>query len=143
MKKTFLAIALAASMQCVSAAQPFCDTGSIHPIDAQFEKDMEQSDGVTANMRDAQGKAYAGWDRELNREYGELMALLSSEEKAALRTAQRAWLAFRDAEINFFWSEGISGGGTLQPIIISDQAMALLKARVCQLARYKMLVTTP
>lgn len=143
MKKTLLAIALAAFVPWVSAAQPFCDTESIHPIDARFEHDMQQSGGVSANMRDAQSKAYASWDGELNREYRELMALLSAEEKAALRAAQRAWLAFRDAEISFFWSESISGGGTLQPIIISDQAMALLKARVCQLARYKTFTETP
>lgn len=141
MKKTLLAFALVAFVPFVYAAQPFCDSGSIHPIDAQFAKDMAQSGGVTADMRDAQGKAYTSWDRELNREYRELMALLSTDEQAALRSTQRAWLVFRDAEISFFWSEHISGGGTLQPVIIADLAMELLKTRVCQLTRYRTVET--
>lgn len=119
------------------AAEPYCDTGQRHPIDLQLEHDLSQNAVTTADMREAQGKAYTSWDKELNREYKELMALLSDDEKNALRQAQRAWLAFRDAETEFWWSESISDGGSLAPVIVSDHAIELLKARVCQLARYK------
>lgn len=137
MKKIFLSIALLILVPCAYAAERFCDTDSIHPIDAQFEREIAQSGGVTADMRDAQGKAHESWDKELNRVYGELMSQLSAEEKVLLRDAQRAWLSFRDSEAKLWWAESISGGGTLQPVIVSDQGRELLKARVCQLTRYK------
>ncbi len=137
MKKKILAIALAAFAPCVFAVEPFCDTGRPHPIDLQFESEMAQSGGVTVDMRNAQGKAHEAWDNELNREYRELMATLSGDEKDSLREAQRAWLSFRDAEQKVWWLESISGDGTLQPVIVSDFGSDLLRARVCQLARYK------
>lgn len=54
---------------------------------------------------------------------------LENYPKPPLRDAQRAWLSFRDTEANFWWTEGISGGGTY--------SIELLKARVCQLTQYK------
>lgn len=141
MKKILLAIAFIALAPCAYAAEPFCNTDSIHPIDAQFEREMDKSGGVTPLMRDAQDRAYDQWDRELNWEYKELMSLLSAEEKDSLKKAQRAWLAFRDAETTFWWSESISDGGTLQPVIVSGYGLDLLKARVCQLITYKSVVS--
>ncbi|MDN6298592.1 MAG: DUF1311 domain-containing protein, partial [Halomonas sp.] len=111
--------------------------GHPHPIDVQFERDMDASGGVTLEMRNAQGRAYERWDTELNMEYRELMANLSAKEKAALKKAQRAWLAFREAEAEFWWTESLSGGGTLQPVIVASHAIELLKERVCQLKQYK------
>lgn len=137
MKKSLLALSLAAFAPLALAAEPFCDSGHPHPIDVQFERDMEASNGMTLEMRNAQGRAYERWDTELNMEYRELMGNLAADEKAALKKAQRAWLKFREAESEFWWTESISGGGTLQPVMASDQAIELLKARVCQLRRYK------
>lgn len=113
-----------------SAAEPFCNTNSVHPIDAQLEREMNASGGVTEHMRNAQGRAYEQWDRELNIVYKELMSYLSAEEQDSLRKVQKVWLVFRDAETEFLWSESISGGGTLQAIIVSDYSLELLKTRV-------------
>ncbi len=41
------------------------------------------------------------WDEVLNADYKRLMALLDQEQKDALRTAQRAWIALRDADCGF------------------------------------------
>lgn len=136
MKRILLAIGLVMFFPYASAAEPFCKTNSVHPIDAQLEREMSASAGITEHMRNAQTRAYEQWDRELNIVYKELMSHLSAEEKDSLRKAQRAWLAFRDAETEFFWSESISGGGTLQPIIVSGYSLDLLKARVCQLSHF-------
>lgn len=137
MKKSLLALSLAAFAPLVLAAEPFCDSGHPHPIDVQFERDMDASGGVTLEMRNAQGRAYERWDTELNMEYRELMANLAADEKAALKKAQRAWLTFREAEAEFWWTESISGGGTLQPVIVAGHSIDLLKARVCRLRQYK------
>ncbi|HKM38391.1 MAG TPA: lysozyme inhibitor LprI family protein [Thiopseudomonas sp.] len=136
MKKILLAVGLVVLVPLASAAEPFCKTNSVHPIDAQFEREMAASGGITEHMRNAQGRAYEQWDRELNIAYKELMSHLSADEKDSLRKAQKAWLVFRDAETEFFWSESISGGGTLQPIIVSDYSLELLKTRVCQLSNF-------
>ena len=136
MKKIFLAIGLVVLAPLASAAEPFCNTNSVHPIDAQLEREMNASGGVTEHMRNAQGRAYKQWDRELNIVYKELMNHLSAEEQDSLRKAQKAWLVFRDAETEFLWSESISGGGTLQAIIVSDYSLELLKTRVCQLSNF-------
>lgn len=128
-------------MTSMVAAEPFCGTEHNHPIDIEFEQDMRLSGGVTAAMRDAQAKAYNNWDKELNREYKALLALLAPAEKDSLKHAQRAWLAFRDAEIKLWWSESIAGGGTLAPVIVSSYGLDLLKERVCTLSRYRLAVT--
>jgi len=139
--KHFLVFAMILMSPSAFGSEAFCDTGRAHSIDIQFDRDMDMSGGVTASMRDAQGRAHEGWDRELNREYSELMSLLSAEEKSSLREAQRAWLAFVDAETKFWWSESISDRGTLSPIIVADRGLSLLRDRVCQLARYKRIVS--
>lgn len=137
MKVTFTAIALTLFAPFSVANELFCDSGSVHPIDAQFALEMEQSGGVTLDMRNAQGNAHDAWDKELNRVYRELMDVLSADEKALLRDAQRAWLTFREAETKLWWTESASGGGTLQPISVAGYSIELLKSRVCQLSRYK------
>ena len=137
MKKLLVSIALLALAPWVHAADGFCGTDSVHPIDARFEQEIAQSGGVTVDMRDAQTRAYESWDKELNKIYGELMSLLSAEEKVLLRDAQRAWLGFRESEAKLWMAESISGEGTLQPIVVSDFGRELLKARVCQLTGYK------
>lgn len=137
MKRILLTIALVICAPSAFATEPFCDTGKSHPIDLQLRRDLDQSGGVTVDIREAQGTAYQGWDRELNREYRELMALLSEADKPRLRDAQRAWLAFQEQEKALWWSEISGDGGTLQPIVVSDIGLGFLRERVCRLARYK------
>lgn len=136
MKMRVLFMALAAVALPAHAAGVFCDSGSIHPIDAQFEREMERSGGVTLHMREAQGRAHQAWDAELNRVYRELMSRQPGEQRALLRDAQRAWLSFRDAEEKLWWSETITGGGTLQPLLVADHGIAMLRERTCRLTRY-------
>lgn len=128
-----LLIASASSL----AADAFCDSGVPHPIDLQLKHDLERSGGVTSDMRDAFGKAYGAWDAELNRLYRALMEALSADERQALRHAQRAWLAFRDAEAAFWNTEYVAGGGTLALVVADGKHVDFVRDRVCQLQRYK------
>jgi uncharacterized protein YecT (DUF1311 family) len=145
MRMRVLTMALAAVALPAHAAGVFCDTDRIHPIDAQFEREMERSGGVTLHMREAQGRAHQAWDAELNRVYRELMSRQPAEEKALLRDAQRSWLSFRDAEEKLWWSETITGmgGGTMQPLLAADHGIAMLRERVCRLTRYLEGASTP
>lgn len=66
--------------------------------------------------------AYLGWmqaDEDLNDTYGWALGIAqgrSEANAAALRTAQRAWIPYRDAACE---AEGIMyEGGSIQPLII-------------------------
>lgn len=126
------------------AAENFCDTGKPHPIDIWFETEMAKTEGVTVNIRNAQGEAYSRWDKELNRAYGELLSALKEPERKRVKEAQRAWIKYRDAETEWLWSDAMYGqGGTLAPVVVSDIARGYVKQRVCELIRYKKMAYAP
>lgn len=127
---------LAGIAPVVSATEPFCG-GAPHAIDVDYAAEVDRSGGVTFDMREAQGRANERWDAELNRVYRDLLAALPAADQDRLRTAQRAWLAFRDAELAFAESETIAGGGTMAPLVVNDIAMGLLRDRTCALSRHR------
>ncbi|WP_323007590.1 lysozyme inhibitor LprI family protein [Pseudorhodobacter sp.] len=49
------------------------------------------------------------WDGFLNREYKARMAQITPDQKTALRAAQRAWIAFRDADCQLQYQMFIDG----------------------------------
>jgi uncharacterized protein YecT (DUF1311 family) len=71
---------------------------------------MDQPDNyATMGMANCMDRETAWWDEVLNAHYGNLRDGLDAESFAALRDAQRNWIAFRDAECNFnytYWREG-------------------------------------
>lgn len=73
-------------------------------------------------------------DAALNATYSELMAQLSGASGQKLRVAQRAWLAFRDAECAYQGSA--VEGGSAQPMVVSSCMAALTEDRVQQLRGY-------
>ena len=46
-------------------------------------------------------QAYVAWDRQLNKNYNDLMRRLKPGEPAALKAAQVQWLRYRDSEFKF------------------------------------------
>ncbi|HSX62100.1 MAG TPA: lysozyme inhibitor LprI family protein [Tahibacter sp.] len=128
-----LALAGALTVPCIAAAQ--CDYVERHAIAAAFAKDIERSGGVTVDMRDAQGRAYQAWDAELNRLYRELLATVKQDsDRDALRKAQRAWLAFHEAEGDWDWSGAMHGReGTSGPLNVAGSALTRLQQRICDL----------
>lgn len=130
--KTFLLLSMALAAP-VHAQDHWCGLPQPHPLDVAFARAIEHSGGVTADMRDAQGEAHAGWDAELNRFYRALMKQLGGDMRAAaLRQAQRAWLAWDEAEavsdVAFAEDQGTSG-----PLAVADQGIARRRARACTL----------
>jgi uncharacterized protein YecT (DUF1311 family) len=69
-------------------------------------------------------------DKELNAHYQQITARLkdSPDSKKLMVSAQRAWVAFRDAECTFSAS-GVEGG-SVYPLIYSNCITELTKARV-------------
>jgi len=86
-------------------------------------------------------------DAELNRIWTEMIAGAREDDRSPdsgrtaedqrseeeiLRTAQRAWIAFRDAHCEY---EGLSErGGSMEPMIVSDCMAELTRQRIAQLS---------
>jgi len=84
--------------------------------------------GGTLGMRECYGAESERQDKELNAVYGKLEALLAPEDKAALRKAERAWLAYRDSECA--WQGSVERGGTLALTIEDDRRVQLTGKRI-------------
>jgi len=70
-----------------------------------------------AELSECYGNAYKASDAELNALYRQIEGRLKDDEATTklLVTAQRAWLAFRDAECVF--STSAASGGTIRPML--------------------------
>jgi uncharacterized protein YecT (DUF1311 family) len=66
-------------------------------------------------------------DKELNVVYKELMGTLDEEAQALLKTSQRAWIVFRDAEAAFSADE--MRGGSASPLLYHGSMTRLTEAR--------------
>jgi uncharacterized protein YecT (DUF1311 family) len=87
---------------------------------------------TTVEMSDCMGKEYQKVDAELNRVYKQLMATLDNDgEKAALKTAQQAWLKYRDLHCEFESYE--NKGGTIYPIVYTGCLSAVTSTRTKEL----------
>ena len=80
--------------------------------------------------RQAEADAAAA-DKELNIVYKKVIAGLDSEGQALLKTSQRAWLAYRDAEAKFEGDE--MRGGSAEPLLYSGALTSLTKERTRRL----------
>jgi len=115
----------------IAAAEPFCGGDAPHPIDVWFDKTIE-SKTTTADIRAVQAEAHQRWDAVLNQLYKDVMAKLSGRNGEQFKQAQRNWLRFREAEMQFL-STAVYTDGTMAPVILSDVGLKMLKTRVCQL----------
>jgi len=108
-----------------------------HAIDLWFDKEMEKPENQsTQGMRHVVWKASEKWDAEMNRVYKKLMAHLDSKQKAALQKSQRAWIAFRDAEIQTTIQITGRMDGTMWQVVGDQQRTNLVRDRANQLIEY-------
>lgn len=89
-----------------------------------------------AAMNECVGKAFAEADESLNRDYGRLRARLKEDASAErkLVAAQRAWIAFRDAECAF--SASSVEGGSVHGMVVTECRTHLTRQRVKELGYY-------
>jgi uncharacterized protein YecT (DUF1311 family) len=102
------------------------------PIDLEMDAAMEQAMS-TADMVAAITAAHEKWEAKLNSTYRVLKQRMPPEEFAALQQAQRAWITFRDKQIE---SYGITYGameGTMWIPIHAGAVMRITKQRALDL----------
>lgn len=90
-------------------------------------------DNATTNvqLQDCQAAAYQAADARLNASYAQLLKLLDEEGRRKLRTAQKAWLAFRDANAEF--AGDLNRGGTAESLNILGAKTLMTEARKTEL----------
>jgi uncharacterized protein YecT (DUF1311 family) len=96
-------------------------------------------DFTTVGMNHTVMESTAAYDRLMNKYYNKLIKLLKPEDKKILVAAQKAWLAFRDAEhklIGITRKEEYSGGGTIQTNIAVGMYASLVETRTFEIFNY-------
>lgn len=86
---------------------------------------------TTFEMRQCAGKRYKQADEELNKVYQRLMSKLSADEKTSLKTAQQAWLKYRDTNCDF--ESFMYRGGTMAPLVEAECMVAMTNSRTKEL----------
>lgn len=113
----------------------FAQEASTHPIDKALDACTEK-DGSTAGTIRCTDKAYADWDRELNKNYTQLMRQLKPVQKLALKAAQLDWLKYRDSEFKVIDSIYDTLQGTMYiPMRIAER-LEVVKKRALALGGY-------
>lgn len=91
--------------------------------------------GTQSEINQCMAKEYKKADAELNKVYQQVLAKASAGEKAKLRTAQLAWIKFRDAECDFESAENV--GGSIYPTVVDGCKLALSAARTKHLRDFQ------
>lgn len=101
---------------------------------ARADECADASDQATMNA--CAGKALKASDAELNTLYKQIQGRLKddADKTKLLVTAQRAWVAYRDAECDFA-SSGVAGGSA-QPMITLECRDDRTKKRVADFTTY-------
>jgi len=98
------------------------------PIDRALEAAMEKNSS-TAGMVQAIDNAHKQWDQKLNTCYKALNKELPAAEWKELVIAQRAWVAFRDAQIKAMDVTFDRMEGTMWIPIRAEMAMNITRQR--------------
>jgi len=106
--------------------------GSANPTRNQKSQDPCANAQTTAEMRDCAGKEYKQADAELNKVYKQLMSKLEDEGfQAALKSAQQAWIKYRDT--NCEYESYLNRGGTMYSVVYTGCLTRMTKQRTAEL----------
>jgi uncharacterized protein YecT (DUF1311 family) len=105
-----------------------------HPVEIATTACLEQpANASTHGQVQCLNAAEQDWDRALNRVWGDLLDLAPAEAHAAMRKAQRSWLAFRDAEFAAIDSTYGAMDGTMYRLFAASARARIVADRVRQL----------
>ncbi len=103
-------------------------------LSREYETCMDKSGGVTSKMMDCIGTETTRQDARLNKVFKEAMAQLDATNKTRLRDAQKAWISFRDANVNFYADPN---GGTAATVSGADRFLIMTAQRASELEKLK------
>ncbi|KAA3446478.1 hypothetical protein C7I87_30175 [Mesorhizobium sp. SARCC-RB16n] len=95
-------------------------------------QECDRSDDSQQMMNICAGEDYQAADARLNAAYQALIGSDDADGRKLLQAAQRAWIAFRDAECSH--STAASAGGSIHAMEVSQCLTRLTNDRIKQLA---------
>jgi uncharacterized protein YecT (DUF1311 family) len=118
-------------------ALPAEAVGPADPIDAAMETCLAGAGGQsTAGMVACTATAIGAWDRRLNDVYQQAMRTLDPKSQELLRTSQRRWVAFREAERAALGGPWRQDAGTIAQVTTASAELGAIKERVEELRVY-------
>ncbi len=103
-----------------------------NPLDQQLQQCLDKESSTTG-MSQCYGTATKAWDKEMNTQYNQVMKKLTGEPKDKLRSAQRAWLAYRDSWTAASRSYFLSSQGSMAALSIGAQSVSLVRNQALML----------
>ena len=91
-------------------------------------------EGNDFEQKEALRKMEKEWDKELNIVYQKIMKVADAVTKNKLRNAQRAWIKFRDSEVEKSYYTNNPNGGSMGILFSLNTAAKLTEERAVQLA---------
>lgn len=116
------------------AAAPFAASAHENGLSKPYAACMDKSGGVTMDMIECITAEYQRQDARLNNTYKAVMAELPPPRKKQLQNAQRAWIAYRDANCAFYDDPD---GGTLARVNANACMMTATAERARELESFK------
>ena len=98
---------------------------------AAWGQECDRSDDSQSMMNICANADFQTADAKLNAAYKDLVGRNDEKANKLLQTAQRAWIAFRDAECAY--STAGSEGGSIHPMEVSECLTKLTNERIKQL----------
>ncbi len=115
-------------------ALPFYFASSEHPIDAALVRCLDTPENQSTHGQiGCFAAAGEQWDKHLNMVWGDLLDNLPSQTHPPLRSAQREWLKFRDAEFKAISATYGTMDGTMYRISAAAAMARIVGDRVKQL----------
>ena len=97
------------------------------PVRSQVPSDPCKGE-TTFEMKQCSAKKYKQADNELNKTYQQLMSKLSDDgHRISLKTAQQAWLKYRDSNCDF--ESYLNRGGSIYSVIATECRTAMTISR--------------
>ena len=100
---------------------------------ASYDDCRAAAGGVDPRLKACDGSEMQARDTELNQSYRDLLAAIPASRQTELRSAERAWVAFRDAECAFRASA--DAGGSDASLIESGCRLEVTAERIGQLKK--------
>ena len=91
-------------------------------------------EGNDFDQKEALRKTEEEWDKELNIVYQKIMKVADAVTKNKLRNAQRAWIKFRDSEVEKSYYTNNPNVGSIGVLFSLNTAAKLTEERTVQLA---------
>ena len=99
----------------------------------RYDNCMENSGGVTVTMLNCMDEEMVTQDARLNGVYKKLMEQLTTDRSEQLRTAQRIWIKYRDANCHFYADPN---GGTIATVNASACFLSETAERASELENF-------